>query len=229
MLFVAHEYIARQAAKQIKGLNHKLIPPIIQGANFPDIKKLPMTRFYKGNTHFFSSENTIRCTPLAKAYSWGLQLHILADFLWHKGIYSPMKSPICVSVGNYDPIRERIMSHTEHMSREIALDLYISKISGDSKWGTGGKHSLKDFFNGRYRGSEFGFWCYKMLVTTYFRMVLPYTRVLLPKKVPRRLARSYQFITEEVTNCVDKMLETTITASVQALKEYISEKKKIVM
>lgn len=225
MFFATHEYIVRQAAKQIEGLDPKLLPTMIQGVYFPDIRKLPISRFYKGNTHFFSDEtNPIRSTPLTKAYTWGWRLHILADALWHKGIYNPMNSPICIKIGDYDQIRNRIMSVQEHMSREIALDLHIFEITENADSRTVGTLSLKDLFTRRDRASELGFWCYRKIVTSYFRMIPPYAQVLLPKKMPRRLARNYQFITEEVTNSVDKMLETTITASVQALKEYLKER-----
>lgn len=225
MFFVAHEYIVRQAAKQIEGLNPKLLSAMIQGVYFPDIKKLPISRFYKGNTHYFSDKtNSMHNTPMVKAYTWGWKLHSIADALWHKGIYSPMKSPICINIGDFDQIRNRIMSVSEHLSREIALDLHILEISKYTDSRTSGSVSLKDLFTGRDRASELGFWCYGKIVTTYFRMIPQYSQVLLPKKIPRRLARNYQFITEEITNSVDKMLETTITASIQALKEYLKDK-----
>ena len=225
MFFVAHEHIIRQAIKQIKGLDRKLLPTIVQGAYFPDIKKLPFSRFYKGNTHFITNEKTfMRCTPWAKAYTWGWRLHILADNLWHKGIYNPLKSPICINVGDYDPIRNQIMSHLEHMMREIALDIYIIKNSGNSGWGISENLALKELFKGRDRISELGFWNYKQLIKAYIRMFIPFSHVLIAQKLPRKLVRNYLFITEEVPTSVNKMLKTAIASSVQALKEYLREK-----
>ncbi|MFX0197365.1 MAG: zinc dependent phospholipase C family protein [Candidatus Hodarchaeota archaeon] len=222
MLFLAHEYVIRQAMIRTEGLDRRLLPTILLGAFFPDIQKLPISRFYKEPTHIFPSKtNPLWHTWRAKAYTWGWQLHILADFLWHKGIYDPMEYPICVPIGNYDPIRQRRMSLPEHMMREIALDFYVLEHSGESNWGILENLSLREIFHRRDLLSEAGFWLYKQVTSAYIRWFIPFAHVLTKRGKPRILARNYKLIKEEVTSSVNQLVVKAITASTQALQGYM--------
>lgn len=223
MLFIAHEYIIRQAVNQTEGFNSRLLPIILLGAFFPDIRKLPISRFYKEPTHIFPSKtNPFWHTRRAKTYTWGWQLHILADFLWHEVIHDPMKYPICVSIGKYDPIRQRRMSLPEHTMREIALDFYVFKSSGKMNWGGIEKFALREVFQQRDVLSEVGFWFYRQAVRAYTRWFIPYAQMLTKRGMPRILARNYKLITEEVTPSINRLLAKAIAVSAQALQGYLN-------
>ncbi|MFQ5820563.1 MAG: zinc dependent phospholipase C family protein [Candidatus Heimdallarchaeota archaeon] len=222
MLFITHEYVIRQAVNQTEGLDRRLLPTILLGAYFPDIERFPISRFYNEPTHIFPSKtNPLWHTRREKAYTWGWQLHILADLLWHEGIYDPMEYPICVIIGKYDPIRQRRMSLLEHMMREIALDFYVLERSGESNWGVLENLSLKEIFHQRDVLSEFGFWFYRQVTRAYTRWFMPIAHVLTKRGKPRILARNYKLITDEVTPSVNRLLLKVISATAQVLQGYL--------
>ncbi|MFQ6124723.1 MAG: zinc dependent phospholipase C family protein [Candidatus Heimdallarchaeota archaeon] len=219
---MAHEYVIRQAVNQTEGLDRELLPTILIGAIFPDIQKLPVTRFYREPTHIFPSKaNPLWHTWRAKAYIWGWQLHILADFLWHEGSYTSMEYPICVPIGMYDPISQKRMTLLEHLMREIALDFYVFKCSGESNWGVLEKFALREVFHKRDAISEVGFGFYRQVIKAYARWFIPNAQKLTKRGMPRSLARNHKLITEEVTSSVNQLLVKVITMSAQALQGYL--------
>ncbi len=223
MLFLAHEYVVRQAVKQVEGINTNTIPTMVLGLYFPDIYQLPITHFYKKETHKLSSDvYSIQCTPVAKIFDLGWRLHINADDVWHNEIHAPLEGPICVNSGKIDVLRQRRMVLREHVMREIALDLYIMNQTEQFEWGTIEKLTLNDLFNGMTLSSEFGLWWYKQ-IAKYYLLGLPIINRLINRRVLRSLFENYKSI-EKISPSVDIMLSKAIAVSVDILKQDLASR-----
>ncbi len=218
MLFLAHEYVIRQAVKQVEGIDTNTISTMVLGVYFPDIYQLPITHFYKKETHKLSSEAySIQHTPIAKIFDLGWKLHIKADVVWHNEIHVPLEGAICVNSGKFDVLRRKRMVIREHVMREIALDLYIKEHTDQFEWGTIEKLTLNDLFNGKNISSEFGLWWYKQ-IAKYYLHGLPIVNRLIHRGVFRTIFENYKII-EKISPIVDMMLSKSIAVTVDILKQ----------